>query len=376
MRNFSQFLSRVLMMVTGIFMLTSSFAIATTYTSVSNGKFNDPGIWSTDGGRTKCNCIPSTELPTYTLIDRGNVEVYHSIELPKHTIFMYMGRLTVFPSGTLMGRNAHLDVRMGTLINQGNLILTDLILFSNTVLENESELVVEPGDIMVHYRANFNTSSNISVASGDFTNFGILRVAKSTAYIGVGGLFENEGYMTAEPGLCLNLDAQFKNRNSFTLSGSGEANVFISGAVTNLGQWAKKIKWCAVGTDTGMPTMEDCTGCTPSSSSAPVRLAEKPVEQSNQDIAAKQMEMAKQASFEAYPNPFADRLHLNLSDWEDETVKLTIMDAQGKVTVSAVLSLTVGAASITIPTSELASGMYLITLTGKEHVERIKRFHR
>ena len=69
----------------------TNFSLSLSYETISRGDWDDPMIWSTDGGISGCNCAPPT-IPKGDIID-----IYHIVNMTSHLYVSQGSRLTVKP---------------------------------------------------------------------------------------------------------------------------------------------------------------------------------------------------------------------------------------------------------------------------------------
>jgi hypothetical protein len=69
---------------------------------------------------------------------------------------------------------------------------------------------------------------------------------------------------------------------------------------------------------------------------------------------------------EAYPNPFADVLNLNISSLNSNNASVQIIDITGKEVFVKSVSLQQGVTSLALNTSALANGVYFVKVSSNE----------
>ncbi len=65
-----------------------------------------------------------------------------------------------------------------------------------------------------------------------------------------------------------------------------------------------------------------------------------------------------------FPNPFSDRLNIIINSRTDRAVRITLTSTSGKQVISLRESLTAGENQITLNTSHLSTGMYIVNISG------------
>ena len=224
-----------------------TWAQSTTYTSIASGAIDNPAIWSTDGGRTACNCIPVTVFPSFILIDQGSMEIKHDITVAKDAVMLGTNTyMNIFPTGTVTGTNSYLDLRSGTILNDGALSFSSLTLFTFTKMINRGQFTVTTGNLSLQPNAELNNSGDFIVTTGDVINYGTIIIGKYTETIVVGDEFINERFLRFEPGSCINVVGDFRNNYSIrTTFGYIRAWINVTGELTNTGNWTDEVQWCA-----------------------------------------------------------------------------------------------------------------------------------
>ena len=234
---------------------------AQTYTTLAAGAFNDPAVWSTDGGATPCNCIPVTETPTLLMANLGSMEIHHQLTLNKDLVILSSGLIVnVYPGASLNGP-VLLEVRGGVLNNYGAVTVSDLSVFNSGYFHSEGVLTVNPGNLTNAFQGRIDLGGQVFVPNGNLPNEGWLNILQN-AQISVGGSITNLAYVNIEPGACINVFGDFTNQLEVNLvNGPGTAYVESGGNITNWGIWDEDVNWCAANMGTGLPHVANCANC-------------------------------------------------------------------------------------------------------------------
>lgn len=231
----------------------SQFASATVYTSIADGNWSDPSIWSTDG-ITPCACIPNDPLNNDEVYIDSKVTLDVDVTLDNGS-FLKVNYIT----GKLIGGTNSLFVTDGTVLFNGQADLNSMYIAANGVVN----IVAYSGVSIANANDVFGV---LNVDGGYFTcangNFKIRATGQlllnnySKIEISAGN-FTNDGYVYIDATCCLESDGKWTNSNTGTIEGSGSTRT-ISGNMTNNGTWDPNIVWCSSGADFNMPSPENC----------------------------------------------------------------------------------------------------------------------
>lgn len=244
------------------FFLLLGVANAQTFTTIASGDLTDPAIWSTDGGSSPCSCVPTTELPTLSVINGGNLEINHPVTISKAT--MIYGITIVVnvntPNGSITGA-FDFDVRSGVLNNYGLVDVTGMDVYNGGFLNQQAELNIAPGNLVNLFQGRMNLVGNTTIPSGDFINDGIIDI-RSNATVQIGGLFTNNEFLNMEPSSCINVVGDVTNDGSISLiNGPGNAYIDSGNNIANLDTWDTDVDYCAAGGAVGLAHAANCSNC-------------------------------------------------------------------------------------------------------------------
>lgn len=226
-----------------------------TYTTLINGAWNNPAVWSTDG-ITPCACTPGYTLSNVTILINHTSTLSTDLNIGNNAI------VEITDVGIINGATRDVVVANGGFIETFGPISVASIeielggdgLFHNvvtcvdkfrveghaqidtlvTVLDGDIE-VKETGvlDIVVPY-------IEVDVPNGEFKVDGVLNMINTCLYI---------------------LNGDFRNKITGTINGSQYIEV-MNGEIRDEGVWPASVAWCASGIATTMPFAENCSGCT------------------------------------------------------------------------------------------------------------------
>jgi len=230
--------------------LLSEFSSAATYTTLTNGSWNDiTNVWSLDGV-TPCGCNPGTN------ITGDIININHQVSLVANIVLNGGTNLTVNPSGQLIGSN-NIDVTSATMDFFGPVSITRLDMNAGSLVQ-------------LHIGVIFNLSNQLLITSGLFSNDGGL-VSSGGIDIGttgqviltnaarmdvVSGNFRNAGLVDICGTCCMSSNGNWRNTITGTVTGNGAVN--SGGNLNNQGTWDVNVSWCATGAGLGLPTPQDC----------------------------------------------------------------------------------------------------------------------
>lgn len=246
-------------LITIFSMFTSMGAMATTYTTLADGNYNDPEIWSTDGGMSLCHCAPSSTTTGDDLV------INHNITLIDHLTVNGGSSLLVNLSGTLTGPTFNL-----VATNNANVLLKGECVFNKLI--NGKILGTNGATIrlsnIIEFNARIVLYAGVTTIDGGYvySNVGNFDVKQNAEFYTLSGskleLFAGnisiEGLVDICSDCCLATKGNWTNEATGIVQGSGSATTSV-GNMTNLNSWSTDITWCSNGFDVGMPTPEDCS---------------------------------------------------------------------------------------------------------------------
>ena len=238
-----------------------SFSLS--YETISGGDWDDPMIWSTDGGASSCNCSPPT-VPMGDVID-----IYHIVNMTDHLYISGGSTLTVKPYAQLIGPSYKVAVRTNGTVNFfGASIISELSSGKNVTSVG--------GTINIHY-STLEINGRIEIFAGNINMVGALvylHVGNFTVYPSATfftsngakleidkGNIENWGVLEICASCCIESQGNWTNENTGTVTGGGSA-ITNAGNMRNyntLSSFSSAITWCSAGNDEGMPSTEDCS---------------------------------------------------------------------------------------------------------------------
>lgn len=241
-------------LIIGMIFMTAQIKAAT-YSTLTDGNWNDvTAVWSLDGV-TPCACTPGASSAGNDIIVNNNLVMNYNL------VFNAGSNITFAPGSSLNGPfniniwNANLDIF-------GNLSLSRYTQDFNT------NVVMHPGAIMT-------LGNRYVLADGIFTMDGALlymtggnfenklngsffATNASRVNVAVGNI-DNDGFIFIEAGSCMTANGNWKNNATGTVSGSGSVTTNV-GNIQNDGIWDVALLWCSAGSDFGMPSPENCAG--------------------------------------------------------------------------------------------------------------------
>lgn len=231
-------------------LLLPALANATHYTTLTDGNYyNVTNVWSTDGA-TPCFCSP-----TDTINGGDTLDILAQIMLGGNVVVRGGGVLNIYTTGSLYG-SFELLLDGAQVNNQGILSIGSLIhrgfgfmVSTGTLNVNPGDMVLESGQVQIGGSAH--VGGNLLVSSGIF-----LQILDNAALV-VDGNYNNGGITRLGLNACVTVIGNFSN----TYVVFGDGHIGAQGSMTNFGDWVSTISWCAGGTDSGIPGIEDCVTC-------------------------------------------------------------------------------------------------------------------
>ncbi len=229
----------------------SFISFSQTYSTLSDGAWNNTTtVWSTDGF-TPCSCTPGATLTGVNVIINHNITMTANLTVDGGSTF------NINPTGTLTGGN-NINVSNATMDFFGNASFNRFVLgtgadvdvHSGVIINLNNQLQVTGGVLTINAGRIYAGSTTISNgASLIMTNGGRLDV--------VTGNFTNHGLVNIGNASCLSTNGNWRNMATGVVTGVGAVN--SGGNLQNNGTWDVNVSWCSNGAGLGMPTPEDCT---------------------------------------------------------------------------------------------------------------------
>ncbi|NIQ16125.1 MAG: hypothetical protein GTO02_17555, partial [Candidatus Dadabacteria bacterium] len=227
---------------------------------MANGNYNDPLIWSTDGGVTSCLCLPPAPFNT-----NDTMVINHNITMTQHLGFGGPNTtLIVNASGSLYGPTFNISAWFWCdlylygpctfqRINCGSVSGSWANINIYSVVEVTAQVRVNAGTLTIDGGYLYLTSGNFNVYPPG--NLITSNCAKLELF---GGNITNEGYIYICQCCCLTTTGNWSNEITGIVEGNGSATT-TGGNMSNYNIFSIDITWCSAGFDIGMPGVEDCT---------------------------------------------------------------------------------------------------------------------
>lgn len=249
-------------LLTTVFTVVCLLTWATNYETISSGNWNDPTIWSTDGGNSSCSCV----APIITNGD--NITINHDVILNDH-LFVNAGTiLSVNSTGSLLGNSFNLQTIGNSTINlngtcsflkitngktngtSGSTINISSLVTANARIDIYAGTIDLNGGFLYSNTGNFNVHENGSFLLADGSKMELAN-----------GNISNAGYIDLGFGCCMTTTGNWTNELTGIVVGSGSATTTL-GNMKNNNEWSIDITWCSAGFDAGMPSNENCNSST------------------------------------------------------------------------------------------------------------------
>ena len=232
----------------------SNLSFGVTYTTLTNGAWNNTtNVWSLDG-LTPCGCTPGATSAGNDII------INHNITTSYNLIFNGGSTVRINPTATLVGGD-NISMWNSTIDFFGNANINKLTMGVTSVANLHTGIIL-------------NFSNQIQITNGIFTNDGGLThsgginvgAAGSIVLINSARMNVTSGNMTNYGTIdicgtcCMSSNGNWRNMASGNVIGTGAVN--SGGNLQNSGTWDVNVSWCATGAGLGLPTPEDCATAT------------------------------------------------------------------------------------------------------------------
>lgn len=227
------------------------FSYGQKYYTLNSGNWNNTtNVWSLNG-ITPCGCYPGNSLIT------DSIFVNHPINLTGNLSASSLSKIQIYSNGSLSNSNYRMSISNSIVLADGIINVKELNVATNgSLILNNSSLGVQ-SRILVSGYLEIN-ASDIFVIFGNFEVYSSGTVAiNGNSFVQLhNGNYDNDGLTSICDECCLTFQTgNIKNEGTFT--GSGNI-ISENGNISNLGSWSSSLEYCTTGTDTGMPTPEDC----------------------------------------------------------------------------------------------------------------------
>lgn len=244
-------------LLTAATVLASVIVYAGTFTTMADGDWNDPSIWSVDGGQTSCECIPSNPTEGSDIVIKHELSFNNNLVISggsKVTVKAYEGKLlwggagggsVNVVDGQFYVNNTvdlnQLEIGIGgnvTIVGYSEFYIHNTIVVYGQLYVSGGYLIVDTGNL------TFEATADVQL-----TNFSKIDVTN--------GNLENHGSLFISGTSCLETYGTWQNGSQGTVSGEGFA-LSVNGVFQNFGSWEATVGWCGNGNPKGMPA-ESCT---------------------------------------------------------------------------------------------------------------------
>ena len=243
------------------FMLWNA-SFSATYHTYTNGSWNDPTIWSTDGGTTSCNCLPPTTTNGNDIYINHIVNMTSDVSITNGSYFYVAPAGQLAPSG---GSTYDISVRGNTTVLDAHGKVSINRLTNGSSATNGGKInIFNTFEVKAQIRLNSGMTNvdggYLYMPSGNFRNeenstFNLLNGAKLELF---GGNIRNSGQFSICTECCAESSGNWTNFSSGSISGGGSLLTSL-GNISNDGTFGTSLTWCSAGADSGIPTAEDCS---------------------------------------------------------------------------------------------------------------------
>jgi len=222
----------------------------TTYSTISNGAWNNESVWSTDG-TSGCLCTPPT------LIDEFDVIIGHTITLSSDLHIKSGNKLTVNVNSALVG-DYNIYVEKGEVISNGTIEVGLLEVSSRSQVTLNGKITISK-NFVSHGSAILNALVDVQMADFENEKGAKVTFTPNSRFKIRGGNFNNAGMIKLDSACFQMSGGDFDNLVGGTVRGVGAITV-QAGDIKNSGNWSLGVDWCVTGSGTGLPQAENCAG--------------------------------------------------------------------------------------------------------------------
>ncbi len=246
--------------LTTLLALITFNAFSQNYTTMADGNWGDPTIWSTDGGVTSCTCIPAE--PTAG----ANITIKHIVDLGANNVTITGGsKLTVV---AFEGQITSLGLGGKITINDGELYVNnDVSINTLEIGANGTVNVVGYSTFLINSSIEVYGTLNIfggyfllSTGNLDFMNGSAVTLSNFSKIDVTIGNLTNNGELHIGATSCIETSGTWQNEVNGNVTGGGSA-LTDTGSLKNFGTWAATVNWCGGGNPQNMPP-ENCAEAT------------------------------------------------------------------------------------------------------------------
>ena len=231
----------------------TSFSYAVTYTTLTDGDWNNTtNVWSTDGV-TPCGCFPGYNINNKDIIvnhnitTTGDLKVMNASTLTVNTSCFIGSDNNIIVSGSVLniyGSCAAVKLTQSTG-STVNLIGATITLYkryeilAGTLNMDSSFLTIVDGNF------DISAGAGVNVANGSFI-------------VVANGNIKNSGTVSIDAMSCVSCSGVWRNDPTGIVAGNGSTWAVL-GNMMNENIWDPNIVWCSTGNATGMTSPEDCS---------------------------------------------------------------------------------------------------------------------
>jgi len=229
-------------------------ALGLTYTTIKDGAWNSPAVWSTNG-ETGCQCAPSARIAGFDVV------LNHSITMTSRIFLKSENLLTLNNTSELIG-DFDLFIANGELISSGTIISRKLIVLQKGKVTFNGPITTS-SNFIIGGTATFNSEITVNDFNFITGEESVMCFSPNATITMQNGNLSNSGRIEVDSACIQMSGGNFDNLETGTVTGTGSITV-TDGSITNKGVWSLDVDWCASGPTSGLPGEEKCvnTFCT------------------------------------------------------------------------------------------------------------------
>jgi hypothetical protein len=205
-------------------------------------------------GVTACNCSPSPDINGFDVVVRNSINMNADIKIINST-----DSLIVKTGGSLINFSKLINVTNGFLYTEtgGLLNIKELIVGSSGKCDFFGNIVTQV-KWSVDGTVNLSSQARVIDENLEIKSTGTVNLFQGAELILDNKDLLNDGTLNVNSACVSVENGKIENKGGASVTGNGLLET-LSGDIINSGSWSAAVDWCASGSDSGLPTSEDCS---------------------------------------------------------------------------------------------------------------------